>query len=389
VVDNSTSVVGLFAGIGGVELGLSRSGFHAELLCEWWEPARQVLSHRFPDTPLARDINDLKKLPPSYIVAGGFPCTDLSQAGLTAGIDGGQSGLVHKALELVEHHPAKWLILENVRNMLPLHGGKAMRAITQELDAMGFRWAYRVVDSRFTGVPQRRQRVIIVASRKYDPREVLFSDDAGERAETSLRDDAFGFYWTEGLRGLGWCRDGIPTLKGGSTVGIPSPPAIWLRNNGEGMRFVTPGIEVAERLQGFRKGWTNAGAIGARGIGARWKMVGNAVTVGVSDWIGQRLLSPGAWDPSLSSPLPNGSGWPTAAWGENGRVWKVDVSLWPIRKPYKHLTNLLGDDYSQLSLRGASGFLSRLDRGNLRAPEQFKIDLKEHNEYMSSTMPTQ
>ncbi len=380
---DSTSVVGLFAGVGGVELGLARSGFHPKLLCEWWEPARRVLRHRFPDTPLASDINDLNSLPPSYLVAGGFPCTDLSQAGLMAGIDGGQSRLVHKALSLVENHRSKWLMLENVRNMLPLHGGRAMRSITEELERMGFRWAYRVVDSRFVGVPQRRQRVIILASRSYDPRSVLFADDVGERIEESLRDDAFGFYWTEGNRGLGWCRDGVPTLKGGSTVGIPSPPAIWLPDNPEGRRFVTPGIEVAERLQGFRRGWTKSGAVGGRAIGARWKLVGNAVTVGVSQWVGQRLVTPGDWDPTLSTLLPAGSRWPLAAWGEAGKVWKVDVSMWPTRRPYKHLLDLLGDDYSPLSARGTSGFLNRLDRGNLRAPEQFRIDLKEHNDFMS------
>ena len=309
------SVVGLFAGIGGIETGLARSGFEAEQFCEWWEPARHVLRHHFPGVKIQGDITQVKSLPPSYIVTGGFPCTDLSQAGETAGLSGGQSGLVHKALSLVESHPSTWLLLENVRNMLPLHGGQAMRAITSELERMGFRWAYRVVDSRFSGVPQRRQRVFILASRSEDPREVLFADDAGERAEDSLSEDAFGFYWTEGLRGLGWCRDGLPTLKGGSTIGIPSPPAVWMPFHENGHRFVTPGITTAERLQGFRKGWTSPGATGNRGLGARWKLTGNAVTVGVASWLGRRLVKPDTWDPALSKPVEPGGRWPLAAWG--------------------------------------------------------------------------
>ncbi len=374
------TVAALFAGIGGIEMGLEKAGFHTEYLCEWWEPAQNVLRHHFPNVPLAGDVELVDALPPTSVVTAGFPCTDLSQAGRTAGIEGRHSGLVHKALALVADHDATWVLLENVRNMLPLHGGRAMAAITEELERMGFRWAYRVVDSRFTGVPQRRQRVILLASRSEDPRGILFADDAGVRDETLLADDAYGFYWTEGLRGLGWCRDGVPTLKGGSSLGIPSPPAVWIPGNRVGERFVTPGISTAEHLQGFPKGWT-APAVGRRrGEGARWKLVGNAVTVGVSAWVGRRLLDPSAWDASLSARLPDGARWPTAAWGEGGRVWRVDVSLWPEQQPYEHLLDVMGDDCTPLSHRATAGFLGRLDRGNLRVPEQFRLDLKEHVE---------
>jgi len=379
-VPEERSVVALFAGIGGIEEGVSRSGFHPVLLCENWAPAQSVLQHRFPDVPIAGDVEELRSLPAAELVTAGFPCTDLSQAGRTAGIEGRQSGLVRKALSLVEKHKARWLLLENVRNMLPLHNGQAMRAITSELEGMGFRWAYRVVDSRFTGVPQRRQRVLLLASRKEDPRSVLFSDDAGVRPDDSYNEDSYGFYWTEGLRGLGWCRDGVPTLKGGSTIGIPSAPAVWIPDGRPGSRFVTPGIATMERLQGFRKGWTAAAASHPRGESARSKLVGNAVTVGVSAWVGRRLVQPGLWDDSLSSPLAPGSRWPMAAWGDTGRTFRVDVSMWPQRAPYKHLMPLMGEDYTRLSPRATAGFFSRLERGNLRVPEEFRLDMKEHIE---------
>jgi DNA (cytosine-5)-methyltransferase 1 len=193
------------------------------------------------------------------LVTGGFPCTDLSQAGRTAGITGKQSGLVGEVFRLLKAAQPRWLLLENVRNMLPLDGGKAMTYLVGELEALGYRWAYRVVDSRFAGVPQRRHRVLLLASRTEDPRDVLLVDDAGERETGGYRDDAYGFYWTEGLRGLGWARDAIPPLKGGSTIGIPSAPAIWLPGERPGRKIVTPGIEQAERLQGFPPGWTRGG----------------------------------------------------------------------------------------------------------------------------------
>ena len=124
-----------------------------------------------------------------------------------------------------------------------------MRYLINELEDRGFRWAYRVVDSRSAGVAQRRQRVIMVASRTRDPANVLLVDDAGEPSDDYYADAAFGFYWTEGLRGLGWARDAVPTLKGGSAVGIPSPPAVWILSAPLGQRIVVPSIAEAEALQ--------------------------------------------------------------------------------------------------------------------------------------------
>ncbi len=173
------SVAGLFAGIGGIESGLARHGGRSELLCEYWQPAHHVLATRFPDVHLVEDVRDLRSLPKVDLVSAGFPCTDLSQAGRMGGITGEASGLVAEVFRLIKRPRAPMLLLENVRNMLVLDGGRAMRFLTDELEALGYKWAYRLVDSRFTGVPQRRQRVIFLASR-LDPRSVLFADEAGE-----------------------------------------------------------------------------------------------------------------------------------------------------------------------------------------------------------------
>lgn len=381
-------VASLFSGIAGIDSGLSRGGnFEPVYFCEWWEPARTVLAHHYPGIPIDGDIRDLTRIPQADIVTGGFPCTDLSQAGQTAGIEGDQSGLVLKALDLIGGHRATWLLLENVRNMLPLHRGRAMAAITSELNSMGFRWAYRLVDSRFTGVPQRRQRVILLASRTEDPRPVLFGSDEPDSEGHDLSQDAFGFYWTEGLRGVGWCSDGVPTLKGGSTLGIPSPPAIWLPDAKVGSKMVTPGIESAEKMQGFPSGWTSPAGSGPRGAGARWKLVGNAVTVGVAEWIGRSLESPLPWSADDSVPIDSGRPWPLAGWGDRSGAFSVAVSLWPERLPYKHLRELVGEDHKPLSLRATAGFASRLERGNLKVPDAFRLDLREHIEWWSNSTP--
>lgn len=378
-------VAGLFAGIGGLETGFAAAGMETVLLSEVWESAREVLQHHLTGAALNTDVRALAALPAAAnVVTAGFPCTDLSQAGRTAGIHGAQSGLVGEVFRLLEtkRTPPDWLVFENVRNMLALDKGRAMAYLVERLEDLGYRWAYRLVDSRFSGVPQRRQRVLMVASRKHDPCTVLFADEAGEPEESTFRDDAFGFYWTEGLRGLGWARDAVPTLKGGSTVGIPSPPAIWVPSADPGRRIVVPSIEDAEQLQGFPRGWT-APASGKKSNGPRWKLVGNAVTVGVAAWLGERLTRPGGLVPQFydSTQLDAGASWPTAAWGEGGKAHRVPVSLWPLRKEYSHLLDLLdASEMKPLSLRATMGFYSRAQRASLRFNEDFMLDVKQHIE---------
>lgn len=377
------TTVGLFAGIGGLELGFQQAGASSALLCEVWPAAQAVLRAQFPGVPLHDDIQTLDRLPDADVVAAGFPCTDLSQAGRTAGIHGDASGLVSNLFRLLHQADPQWVVIENVRNMLVLDGGKAMSYLVQHLEALGFRWAYRLVDSRFTGVPQRRQRVLMVASRCEDPRGVLFADDAGEPDCEWFRDDAYGFYWTEGLSGLGWAQDAVPTLKGGSTIGIPSPPAIWIRDEPTGRAVVTPGIADAERMQGFPNGWTVPAQEHGR-AGVRWKLIGNAVTVGVASWLGGRLAEPGDASHVTATEMLADSRWPPAAWGQRGKRWLVPVSMWPTRWPYHHLLETVNrGGLTPLSRKAAAGFAGRMERSTLRFDEAFRLAIKQHVEAMT------
>jgi DNA (cytosine-5)-methyltransferase 1 len=378
IPDPPFRVAGLFAGIGGLELGFQQAGGKSVLLCEVWEPAKAVLSEQFPGVDLHGDVRTLVELPNVDVVAGGFPCTDLSQAGRTAGIHGAESGLVRHMFRLLRRADPRWVVVENVRNMLVLDQGRAMSYLVARLERLGYRWAYRLVDSRFTGVPQRRQRVLLVASKSEDPTAVLFADDAGEPDTDAYRTDAYGFYWTEGLRGLGWAQDAIPTLKGGSTIGIPSPPAIWIRGGEPGRAIVTPSITDAELMQGFPAGWTEAAATQG-GRRYRWKLIGNAVTVGVAGWLGARLQVPGQFDRSRGVQLSYGGPWPTAAWGAAGQRWLAPVSMWPRHDTYTHLLDLVDHDgLSPLSQRAIDGFASRMDRSSLRFDPEFKVEIKAH-----------
>jgi DNA (cytosine-5)-methyltransferase 1 len=374
-------VVGLFAGIGGIEAGLHRAGHSSELLCEIEDAAAAVLGARFPSVPLTREVLTLDGLPECDLVAAGFPCQDLSQAGRTAGIGGRNSGLVKRVFELLEQaeRQPRWLLLENVPFMLQLERGDAMRFLARKLGKLGYRWAYRVVDARAFGLPQRRQRVILLASQTADPREILFHGDRGEPETPDYRGRACGFYWTEGIRGLGWAVDGVPTLKGGSTIGIPSPPAIWMPDG----RIVTPDIRDAERLQGFEADWTApAGELGRRGERHRWKLVGNAVSVPVAEWVGRRLRNPRPYDESLHEKLPQKSPWPRAAWGDESGVYRVAVSAWPVRAQYQSLAGFLRFSAKPLSERAAAGFLHRTAESTLRFPAGLLEAVEAHLQQM-------
>lgn len=374
--DRSLIAAGLFAGIGGVELGLARAGHRTNLLCEFEPGAQAVLEARFPDIPKHDDVRTLQMLPANtQLVTAGFPCQDLSQAGKTRGIKGARSGLVGEVFRLIEKQRIPWIVLENVPFMLQLARGEALEVIVAALEHFGYKWAYRVIDSRAFGLPQRRERVVFVASLDDDPRNVLLVDDAGMPTEKrNFPEVACGFYWTEGRGGLGWAVDAVPTLKAGSALGISSPPAIVFPDG----RIATPDIRDAERLQGFPADWTTPSLSVAR-KGHRWKLVGNAVTVDVFEWLGSRLAAPGIFEThgTVEKIVP-GRAWPKAGWNVGEGRMTMPMSSWPVRRRRVALAKFLRYPGAPLSVRATSGFLARARAGSLRFAPGFLDAVASH-----------
>lgn len=349
---------------------MERAGHQTVALCEVDPVAKAVLEKRFPKVPLTSDVLELDNLPRgTQLITAGFPCQDLSQAGRTLGLKGSRSSLVGEVFRLLRTHDVPWVLLENVSFMLQLAKGEALRIVIENFEQLGYRWAYRVINTQAFGLPQRRERVYILASKRGDPRDVLLSKDAGSpELPKSHEGIACGFYWTEGTGGLGWAVDAVPTLKNGSTVGIASPPAIWLPNGD----FVKPGIRDAERMQGFAVDWTKPAEEVAKPA-MRWKLVGNAVTVDVAEWIGKQLVKPGKYRAAeADTPLDAKRPWPRAAYNVGDGRFASSVSAFPVRRKATPLADFLTmKETSPLSLRAVSGFLSRFEASSLRKPSGF------------------
>ncbi len=363
--------VGLFAGSGSLETGLERSGHACDLLCEISEPARRVLRARFPDVPIERDVAQMRVLPAVDMVSAGFPCQDVSLSGPKEGFDGARSGLVREIFRLIDASPVPTVLLENVANIVRLHGGRWVEILARAFEDRGYRWAYRIVDAR-AALPQRRERFFMLASRVLDPAEVLFADDVPEPLTPFvLGRHAAGFYWTRGASGLGWAPHCTPPIQGGSAKGIPSGPAVLLPDG----RVVRIGIADAERLQGMTAGSTEP----AGTDGARWKIVGNAVALPIAEWIGARLASHGPLSELRETSLADDARiWPRAArGGPTGGRRRVEIGSLPYWAERPPISASIGDA-QLLSPRATRGFLARAERGRMNFEPGFLDAVRAH-----------
>ena len=130
-------------------------------------------------------------------------------------------------------------------------------------------------------------------------------------------------------------------------------------------------------MQGFDADWTIAAERVTR-KGHRWKLVGNAVTVEVAEWIGRRLMSPGQYDPAGDLPLRGSSSWPRAAWNLGQGRFSAEISAYPVHRVPQPLVEFLRFPAEPLSPKATAGFLSRCRTGSLRFPAGFLDALEGH-----------
>lgn len=361
------SVAGLFAGIGGFERAFAAAGHDVSLLADIDPAAQAVLRARFPDVEVHGDVTELTTLPEgTEIVTAGFPCQNLSMAGDKEGLAGAKTGVVDHLFRLLVDNGLPTVVIENVYFMLHLKRGQAMHALAARFEGLGYRWAYRVVDTASFGLPQRRRRVYFVASRTLNPAEILFADDAPlPPPGLATLEQPLGFYWTEGRSGVGLAIDSIPPLKCGSSLGIASAPAVLFPDG----QVMTPGVSASEKLQGFPEGWTQAAA--AFGRRPEGRLLGNSVSVPAARWVGERLLRPGAVLDFKLEPMRLGAGWPDAAWNLGEGRLRVIASSSPLGLSSPSIETFRDASWTPLSHRALSGFIRRASEGGLRFPAGF------------------
>src|SRR5205807_9230484 len=132
-------------------------------------------------------------VPVSDAWAGGFPCQDVSLArmGPRAGLKGKRSGLFFEFARLLEQGRPTVFVIENVPGLLSSHGGKDFEIVVRTLASLGYGVGWRVLNSRYFGAPQSRQRVYIVGTYR-DWRgagEILFESECRPRNDEARRPD--------------------------------------------------------------------------------------------------------------------------------------------------------------------------------------------------------
>ncbi len=234
----------LFAGIGGMDLGLERSGMECRWQVEIDPFCNKVLEKHWPNVKRYGDITEVdgSQLEPVDLIAGGFPCQDLSVAGLRLGIkDGTRSGLWSEFARLIGSVRPRLILIENVAGLL---ANEPMRRVLGDLSALGFDAEWESIPAASVGAPHQRERIFIFAYSK------------SERLQRSL------FYRTD-LRML---QRSSPALFGNRNIHVGG----WWKDRGD--------IRMGDGLR-------------CRMDRGRIRALGNAVSPQVAEWIGRRIMA--------------------------------------------------------------------------------------------------
>jgi DNA (cytosine-5)-methyltransferase 1 len=169
---SSLSILDLFSGIGGFSYAAEQlvGGFHTVAFCDTDKACHKVLAKHWPATPIFPDIReltaaDIKPLCPNglSLITAGFPCQDLSVAGKQAGYDGERSVLFYEIIRLARELRPKFLLLENVRNLLSHQNGETFQETLFQIAKAGYDAEWAVIPASDVGACHRRERIWIVA----------------------------------------------------------------------------------------------------------------------------------------------------------------------------------------------------------------------------------
>ena len=313
----------LFSGCGGLALGLKNSGINSDLLVEIDKDSCETLHANFKNTKIICDdiANvDFKKYKNKIdIIAGGFPCQAFSYAGKSKGFEDTRGTLFFDFARSVKEVNPKVAIGENVRGLISHDKGQTLLTMVKVLEDLGYNVQYKLLLAQYFNVPQKRERVFIVATRKdlpntykypeefdyFVPLEVALKDcPSSEGQEYPKRKKEImdmvpqGGYWKdlpieiqkEYMKGsfyLGGGKTGTArrlSMKEPSLTLVTSPAQGQTeRCHPTKTRPLT--IRESARIQTFPDSWEFSGS-----LGSQYKQIGNAVPVNLAYHVGKSVV---------------------------------------------------------------------------------------------------
>ena len=293
----------LCAGIGGFRQALENLGCECVGYSEIDKHAIKLYSAWYNDECNFGDITKIEaeKLPDFELLVGGFPCQAFSVAGKRGGFNDTRGTIFFDFARIMKAKKPKFAIFENVKGLLNHDGGKTYETMLRTLDELGYNAQWGILNTKFHGLPQNRERVYIVANlRERSSTKILFergndSSDKMERTEQSTIGAMTGLYKIGEIDGLNtqysrvYDSEGVSTTINAQGGGLGAKTGLY--NAGDKVRRLTP--KECFRLQGFKDEMVELGYKLGISDTQLYKMAGNAVSVPVVEWVAQRVLN---WD---------------------------------------------------------------------------------------------
>lgn len=163
----SFSFIDLFAGIGGIRMGVQNAGGKCVFSSEVDKKAAKVYELNFNENPLS-DVKQIhiKDLPYFDVLCAGFPCQPFSISGKKKGFEDTRGALFFEICRIIDDKRPKLVFLENVKHLIHHNKGQTLKTILQSLQNLGYEVSHKLLNAKDFGVPQNRERIIIIASQK-------------------------------------------------------------------------------------------------------------------------------------------------------------------------------------------------------------------------------